>query len=386
MRAFKYKLKPSARIEAMLWQWLRVCRELYNSGLHERREAWRLQRISLNYVTQAAELPEVKAGRDDVARVNAQVLQDVLRRLEKAFAGFFRRVKAGETPGFPRFQGANRYDSFTFPQAKGAFRLEGRFLHLSKIGKVKLHLSRPLAGIPKTCTLKREADGWYAVITCETAPKPALPETGQAVGIDLGLESFARLDDDRAIENPRFLKTAERRLKTAQRAVSRKRRGSRNRRKAVRLLARHHQRIERQRRDFFFKTANALVAQYDRIAVEDLNIKGMVKNHHLAKAIHDAAWHSFILILSEKAAWAGRKLVKVNARFSSSDCSQCGHRVRKSLSEREHRCIACGFVAQRDTNAALEIKARGLRVWGEAGLPASVNHEPARRPTGNLHP
>lgn len=377
MKAFKYKLRPSPRVARLFELWLDLCRELHNAALEERIKAYRMNGVSLSYAVQCAELPEVKAGRPDVGRVNAQVLQQVLKRLNRSFENFFRRVKNGDRPGFPRFKSKRRYDSFTFPQAKGGFRLEGKKLHLSKIGSVRVFLSRPLEGTPKTCTIKREADGWYAVITCDAPKAEPLPETGQAVGIDLGIETFARLHDGTPIENPKFLRRAERRLKTAHRRVSRRKRGSKRRTQAVVLLAKHHQRIARQRRDFHFKTAKDLVSRFDRIAVEDLNVTGMVKNHHLAKAIHDAAWNTFLEILHGGAEEAGRVMVRVDARFTSSDCSNCGNRVRKSLSEREHRCIACGLVVHRDINAARNILARGHRVRGGDALAASMNRVPA---------
>lgn len=376
MKAFSYKLRPSLRVVRVFEAWLDVCRELTNAAIQERRDAWRMNRVSVRFADQADQLPTIKAVRPDVWAIHSQVLQDALRRVQKSFDAFFRRVKSGEKPGFPRFKSRNRFQSFTFPQS--GFRLEGKKLHLSKIGSVPVFLSRPLEGTVKTCTIRREADGWYVVFACETTPTAPLPVTGKACGIDLGIETFARLDDGSPVENPRLLAKAERRLKTAQRKVSRRKRGGSNRRMAVGELARQHLKLMRTRRDFQFKTAKRLVETYDRIAVEDLNIKGMVKNHHLAKAIHDAAWHQFISILTAKAEEAGRVVVKVNPRFTSQNCARCGDRVRKSLSEREHRCVACGFLAHRDHNSAINILARGHRVWGGAPLGASMNQEPAR--------
>jgi putative transposase len=182
------------------------------------------------------------------------------------------------------------------------------------------------------------------------------------------LENFATLSTGEVIENPRHLKAAARRLKTAQRKVSRRRKGSNRRRKAVVLLARQHQKIRRQRQDFHHQTALRLIREFDAIAVEDLNLRGLVRNHHLARHISDAAWSAFFSILTSKAENAGRQVVKVSPQFTSQDCARCGHRVRKTLAVREHRCLACGFVAHRDHNAALNIQRRGTPFGDERRL------------------
>lgn len=376
MKAFVYKLRPSPQVIRVFTAWLDASCELTNAAIQERRDAWRMNQVSVRYSDQADQLPAIKSVRQDLAVVHSQVLQDALRRVQKSFDAFFRRVKAGEKPGVPRFKSRSRFKSFTFPQS--GFRMEGSKLHLSKIGSVRVFLSRPVEGTVKTCTIKREADGWYVVFACDTPQPEPLPMTGRACGIDLGVETFARFHDGSTVENPRFLAKAERKLKTAQHKVSRRKRGGSNRRKAVAELARQHLKLKRTRRDFQFKTAKRLVETYDRIAVEDLNIKAMVGNHHLAKAIHDAAWHQFTAILTAKAEEAGRVVIMVDPRFTSQDCALCGGRVRKPLSEREHRCIGCGFVTHRDHNAALNILTRGHRVWGNAPIGASINQEPSR--------
>jgi putative transposase len=281
-----------------------------------------------------------------------------LKRVDRAFDNFFSRVKKGEKPGYPRYRPRPKYRSFTFPQVGKSFRLIGNKLHLSKIGKVKVHLSRPIEGRIKTCTIIREADGWYATFAVEEPAVDPLSAPGESVGIDLGIENFATLSTGEVIGNPEYLRAAEARLKTAQRKVSRRKRGSRRREKAVRLLTRQHLKVKRQRADFHHKTARRLVNEFGVIVVEDLNIKGMVKNHHLAKSISDAGWNQFIVILESKAQRAGQELIKVNPSFTSQDCSRCGERVRKTLAIREHRCIACGLVMHRDHNAAINIKER----------------------------
>src|SRR5215471_15195132 len=196
MKAYKYKLKPQAKIIAIFESWLVLLCELYNAALHERRDAYRINHLSINYEAQANQLPEIKKDRPEFARIHSQVIQNTLKRVGSAFEGFFRRVKEGQKPGFPRFRSHSRYDSFTYPQS--GFSLNGKKLHLSKIGKIKVHLSRPIEGEIKTCTIKREADGWYVIFSVEEPKKEAAPAPKESVGVDVGIESFATLSDDEA--------------------------------------------------------------------------------------------------------------------------------------------------------------------------------------------
>jgi putative transposase len=324
--------------------------------LQERRDAYKVSKTSINYQSQQNQLPEIRSEREDIRGVHSQVLQDTLNKLSKAFDAFFRRVKTGETPGYPRFKGQRFFNSFTYPQS--GFRLEGDKLRLSKIDSVRLRLSRKIEGKIKTCTIKRQVDGWFVIFTVEENQSRYLPKTGASVGIDVGLENFATLSTGEIIENPRLFRRAEQALKIQQRKVSKKKRGGSNRKKAVSLLGKKHLKVANQRKDFFHKTSLLLIKEFDEIAVEDLNIKGLVKNHHLAKAISDASWGTFSSVLENKAANAGRRVWKVPAAYTSQDCSQCGDRVKKSLAVREHRCIACGNVCHRDHNAALNILGR----------------------------
>jgi len=311
LKAYKFKLKMNQKFEAACGQTLNLCRELYNAGLQERRDAYKICRTSINFHQQALQLPEIKRLRDDARGIHSQVLQDTLRRLGKAFDAFFRRVKAGHQPGYPRFKGKRFFNSFTYPQS--GFRLTGDKLTLSKIGACRLRLSRAIDGTIKTCTIKRQADGWFVIFTVAESQSCFIPKTGDATGIDVGLENFATLANGAVIENPRFLKQAQHAIKIAQRKASKKKRRGANRRKAVKILARKHLKVANQRADFFHKLSHQLIAGYDVIAVEELQIKGLVKNHHLAKSISDAGWGSFIAILSGKAASAGRTVVKVSA-------------------------------------------------------------------------
>jgi putative transposase len=375
-KTFKYKLMPTPEQARTLATVLSRCRELYNAGLQERKAAWEQCGVSVTFAMQSAQLPAIKEVRPDYRDINTQVLQEVLHRLDKAFAAFFRRVKAGERPGYPRFQGTDRYNSFTYLQVgkHGGAALDGGLLSLSKIGRICLRLHRPIEGTPKTVTISREADGWYACISCAEVPVTPLPLTGRETGVDVGLKVFLITADGEVIENPRQYRKAERRLSKAQRRVTRRTKGSKRRRKAVHLLKRHHQTVQRQRRDFHHKTALALLRQYDTIYLEDLRVANMVRNRHLAKSISDAGWAAFRTILEAKAACAGRQVIAVPPAYTSQDCSgvlpngsRCGERVPKSLSVRTHVCPSCGLVLDRDENAALNIRragqARQARTW-----------------------
>jgi putative transposase len=357
-------------LESVLWH----CRILYNTALEQRRTWWqRGQGKSATYYQQKAELPDLKAARPEYAEVNAQVLQDVILRVERAFQAFFHRVQAGEEPGYPRFQGAGRYHSFTYPQYGGGAILDGGVLSLSKIGRIPIRLHRPLQGTPKTITISCEADGWYACISCAEVAIEPLPRTGQETGIDVGLKAFLVTADGEVVGNPRHHRREEKRLKKAQRVVTRRKKGSNRRKKAVKLLAKRHQKVRRQRQDFHHKTALKLVRHYDAIYLEDLRVRNMVRNHALAKSISDAGWAAFRITLDYKAACAGKRVVAIEPAYTSQDCSGCEERVPKGLSVRTHVCPSCGLVIDRDENAALNILRAGQARQGAVAVAAALN-------------
>jgi putative transposase len=360
-KTFKYKLQPTAEQERAMAFVLRRCCELYNAALEERTLAWERRRVAVTLAQQSAQLPEIKEVRPEYRDLHSQVLQDVLARLDRAYQTFFRRVKAGQKAGHPRYRGRGRYASFTYKQFGNGAQLDNGFLVLSKIGRLPVRWSRPLEGLPKTVTITREADGWYVSFSCMDVPIQSLPPTGQETGIDLGLESFATLADGSQIINPRIFRVAEVRLKRAQRCVSRRKKGSHRRRKAVVLLARAHQHVRRQRHDFQHQTALTLVRAYDTIYHEALQTANMVRNHALAKSSSDAGWGQFCTILAFKAACAGKRVEVVNPAFTSQACSGCGIIVQKGLSVRWHTCPACGTSLHRDQNAALNILRLGQK-------------------------
>jgi putative transposase len=362
-KTFKYKLAPTPNQIQALELVLRRCRMLYNTAVEERKAAWERSGVSVTYYQQKAELPDLKAACPEYSEVNAQVLQDVILRVEHTYQAFFRRVQAGEKAGYPRLQGPSRYHSFTYPQYGGGVALDGGMLSLSKIGRISIRLHRPLHGIPKTVTISREADGWYACFSCAKVPAEPLPPTGRETGIDLGLASFVTLADGTMEYNPCYYHKAEAHLRRCQRRVSRRKKGSHRRRKAVTLLAKAHLKVKRQRHDFHHKEAHSLVQQYDTVYFEDMQAANMVRNHTLAKSIVDAGWRAFLSILVFRAAYAGKQAVAVPPAYTSQRCSGCGRVVWKGLSVRWHRCPYedCGASLHRDHNAALNILALGKK-------------------------
>lgn len=356
--AYKFRLYPNKLQEAQLDVTLETCRHLYNTALADRKNAYETEGISRSYEDQAAMLTiEKKEG--NFQGVFSQVLQDVLRRLDKAFKAFFRRVKSGEKPGYPRFKGAGWYKSFTYPQA--GFKLEGSKLTLSKIGSIRIFKHREVEGKVKTCTIKKDNLGqWYAILVTEIDdPKPIEPNT--AIGVDVGLKSLVTLSTGGAIQYPKYYVQAEQKLAVAQRNLSRKKKGSANRRKAKIRVAKIHQRVKSLRDEFLHQVSRKLVDSADMVVFENLNISGMLKNHHLAKHIQDHSWGKLIQLTKGKAAKAGKVVELVDARYTSQKCSQCGIMVPKTLAERTHACPNCGLNMDRDLNASLNIRTLGLR-------------------------
>jgi putative transposase len=311
------------------------------------------------------------------------VLQDVLQRLERAFAAFFRRVRAGQTPGFPRFKSRDRYNSFTFKQTGWTLDGARQRLRLAGIGDLKVRWSRPIEGTIKTVTIRRNADRWYVCFSCLVEVPDAMPDAAKpAVGIDLGLEHFATLSTGEHIANPHHFRTGQALVTQRSQALARRKRGSTRRRKARLLVAKAHRKVFNQRRDFHHKMARTLVGSHRLIAVEKLRITNLVRRpapilattdegsiiyapngaaakSGLAKSIHDAGWGRFLTILTHKAAEAGVVLIAVNPAGTSQVCSGCGKQIPKPLAERWHSCEHCGCSVQRDVNAARNILRAG---------------------------
>ena len=301
VKTFEFKLRMNRIFEAACLRTLDQARFVYNCALEQRIRVYAASGLSLSYyeqsrqLTAARELPEVKACLRGIQ-------QDALRRLDLAFKAFFRRCQTGAAPGFPRFKSPDRYDTFSqkIEKLRGC-PLKGDQLRVPGVGTVRVRLSRPIEGTVKQLRLTRRVDGWYALLVCDLPRPESLPPTGAEVGLDVGIACFAALSTGERIPNPRCLKQAEEQLKREQRALSRKRQGSWNRKKARRQVAVRHLKVSRTRKDFHHQEARQLVKDFEVIRVEDLNVRGMVKNHHLAQAISDVAWSNFFGILTATA-------------------------------------------------------------------------------------
>ena len=362
-RTYRYRLYPTrAQTDALERQLGQAC-DLYNAALQHRRDAYRERGQSIGWRDQSAELKHMRAEGLLDSGANSWSQQSVLRRLDRAFQAFFRRCKAGEKPGYPRFRSRRRYDTldFTFAGNAGGIALRDGRLRVQGVGSVKVRMHREIPAGATLCEARvtRRAGGkWYVALSLkDVAPRP-LSATGRNVGIDLGIATFAATSDGEMIPGPRANRTASKSVRRAQRKVTRRKRGSNRRRKAVMLLARQREHEANVRRDHAHKAARALVERYDVIAVENLNVRGLAKGM-LARDCSDQGWAAFVALLIEKAEDAARRVVLVDARNTSQACSACGVLVPKLLGVRVHSC-ACGYVADRDVNAARNVLARAL--------------------------
>lgn len=360
IKAYKFRIYPTKSQKRKLEDTLELCRQVYNRTLAYRKDAWEKDGKSVSKYETHQLLPDWKRDRSELKEVFSQVLQECQQRVDLAFQHFFRRVKNGEKPGYPRFKGKGRYDSFTYPQM--GFKLKSGKLYLSKIGDVKIKLHRAIEGKIKRCTVHRYPTGkWFICLTVEL-PDPDVPfNDGSVVGVDVGLSSFITMSTGEKIDNPRFFRSEERALAKAQRRLSKCANDTPERRKALKAVHRVHERIANKRSDFAHQLSKTLVDRFGVIAFEDLNIKNMLQNHRLSKSISDAAWRMLVTTTQNKAVEAGSVVVLVDPRNTSQMCSRCGLKVPKSLSDRVHECPQCGLVMDRDENAAINILRLGLQ-------------------------
>ncbi|HEX9816203.1 MAG TPA: transposase [Candidatus Thermoplasmatota archaeon] len=355
-RAFKFRLYPTREQRVRIEQQFYQCRRLYNAMLEQRRTAWRSHRISLGLFEQSRQIVDVVHALPEYAAMYSQVLRHTAKPLDLAFQAFFRRIRAGEKPGFPRFRGRHRWDSLTYPQAQnGSVRIHDDRVSLSKlVENVRFVQHRTLEGTVKTATISREADRWFLILTCDHVP-PRLIAGSSEIGLDVGLTHLATTDAGFVLENPRFEQHALERLRNAHRRVSRGTKGSHRRRKTLLLLQKAYLKIRDQRRYHYHKLARTLVVQNRRIAVEAIHPSQMLNASPSSnRNIHDAAWTLFLSILRRKAEEAGATVVDVNPAYTTQTCSQCGARAPKPLWQRVHQCV-CGLVLDRDVNAAKNI-------------------------------
>lgn len=389
-KMYVYRLYPTRKQVGTLQWVLRRCKELYNAALQERREAYRLCGVAVTYQMQADQLPDIKEDRPEYHEIYSQVLQEVLQRLKKAMDNFFRRVQLGQTPGYPRFKSNSRYQSFTYPQRgydimgmpKSLEKKKKKtcWLVLSKIGHIKMIVHRPIVGTIKTCSIKRDGDQWYAVLSVEYPfdSTQAFHPSTEAVGIDVGLKSYAVLSNGAVIDNPRIYRATEAQIKQAHQKLARRKKGSHRRDRAKGELSRLYRKTRHRRQDFLHKTSRGLVNAYGTLVFEDLQIanmsarpkprqdaetgtflpNGAAAKGGLNKSILDAAWGTLLRLCASKAEEAGCIVAKVNPRHTTQACSHCGTLVPKDLTIRWHACPECGTEMDRDMNAACNILQR----------------------------
>ncbi len=351
-KSFKYRLFTNKTQENRLNTLLGSARFLYNSALEHRVVCWKQWHKSINYYDQANSLKELRNLDGGIAKLNYSCSQNILRQLDKAFQAFFRRIKQGEKPGFPRFKGKDRFHSITFPVYGNGVKLKNGKLYIQNVGHVRIKLHRDLEGEIKTATIKKQNGRFYVSFSCDEVPQNVLPISDKEIALDVGIKSFAVMSDGQIIDNPKYLKQSETKLKAIQSQYSKKR--SKNlKRKLVHL----HEKISNQRKDFQHKLSREIINEFGFIFIEKLQPKEMVKNNFrtLNKYINDAAWAQFFSFLSYKAEEAGRKLIKINPKNTTQICSKCGKIVSKDLNVRVHDCPYCGLKIDRDLNAAKNI-------------------------------
>lgn len=350
-------------------KWLEECRMLYNNFVAQRKDGWEQREESFTLYKQLNRLPELKRTYPGLKRVYSQVLQNVGIRVDLAYQSFFRRIRHKEKPGYPRFRGFGRYDSFCYPCCRD-IKIGDDFITLPKLGKICLVKHRDVDGRLKTVTVKRNHGKWYVYVVTDTVKRVNYGDSDLATGLDVGITSFATLSNGEKVENPRFFETKQKALARAQRKHQKARDNKGNVKKTRRVLSHIHEKIADCRRDFAHKTANGLVKKYGFIAVEDIDINSLLKKRWMNKQILDAAWSSFINILADKAECAGRQLVKVNPAYTSQTCCSCGSRTVVELKDRVFQC-QCGHSEDRDVNAAKNILALGLQCVDRTTIPRS---------------
>jgi putative transposase len=365
-------------------------RALYNAALQERRDAWRHpSRTTVRYGDQSAQLTEIRAADPDHGRWSFSSQQATLRRLDTAMAAFFRRVRAGEKPGYPRFKGAGWFDTVVWPKDGDGCRWNSQpdqptqtRVRLQGVGHIRVNQHRPVRGTVTTISVTREGRRWYVLLSCDGVPAVPLPATGAVVGVDLGVVSLVTLSDGRQVGNPRYLAAASGRLARAQRDLVRKTRGSTRWRKAVARIAALHGTVRRQRLDLAYTTALRLVRDHDLIVVEALTGANMTRRARprpdlerpgvflpdgqaatsgLNRSIRDAGWGVFLAVLHATAESAGWTVVEVNPANTSRTCAVCGHcHAGNRRTQAAFACVACGHTVHADVNAAINILRAGL--------------------------
>jgi putative transposase len=358
LKTFKYRLYPSKPQERQMFQVLNVCCYFYNMCLEDRKPASEFEKRSVSKNDQVKQSRLYRQTFPQARTVFSQTLQSVAVDLSKAFDAFFRRVKDGEAPGYPRFKGRQHFHSFNFPQFGVGAKLDGRRLKLYGIGRVAVRWHREMIGKVKTVRILHKAGQWFACFVCEVEDRLPLPETGKVLGIDVGITALVTTSDGEKVENPRWYRESQAKLRRVQRSFARKQKGSKNRRKALRSVQRQQVHTANQRSDVLHKLSTQLIQTCDGVALEDLAIRNMVRNHRLSKSILDSGWGLFKQYLTFKAVNAGREIRLVNSAYTSARCSNCDEMFQDfDLSIRWVKCV-CGLSLDRDHNAAINILKR----------------------------
>jgi putative transposase len=386
IRTFKYRLYAHARQGKKMNYLLDLSRNVYNAALEQRIEVYKETGSGITFPTQCLYFRDLRRGDPDgLGMLNATCLQQTLRRLDKAYRAFFRRVKAGETPGFPRFKSRNRWHSFEFTYGDGC-RIKtddnGRaMLYIQNVGdiKIKYHRQIPADAKIKHVVVKRSLGKWYVLFQIELPDTEIAERETAEIGIDVGLHSLLALSNGELVENPQWLRTS-RELRVAQRRLSRRKKGSRRWRKAAFQVAKQYDHITNRRRDFWHKVTRELADTYTLIAIENLNLSFMTRNHNLALSAHDAGLGMFRQLLESKVEETGSQVVAVPPAYTSQRCSRCGELVKKSLKVRIHHCPHCDLVLDRDVNAAINI----LNLARAGPSDANVSHGAVRSPRSSL--
>ena len=358
LKTFKYRLYPTPTQEQQMFQVLNVCRHFYNMCLEERKLTYELEGRSVKKSDQEKMGIHYRATFPQAKIVFSQTLQTVADDVDKAFQAFFSRVKAGETRGYPRFKSRNHFHSFAFKQFGVGAKMDGRRLKMFGIGRVRIRWHRPIEGVIKTVRIVYRVGQWFACFACEVPNQPELPKTGRYIGIDVGVSALLTTSEGEKVENPKHYRLAQAKLRRVQRSLARKKKDSKNRRKALRVVQRQQMHTANQRGDLLHKLSTALIQVCDGMALEDLSIRNMVRNHRLSKSILDSGWGMFKQYLTYKAASAGREIMLVNPIYTSQDCSTPDCKYRHSilsLSERRWTCPECHVTHDRDINAAINI-------------------------------
>ena len=362
IRTFKYRLYPHARQSKKLNYLLDLSRNVYNAALEQRRDIYEETGVGLAYTQQSKHFGEMRRDDPDgLGLLNFSCMQHTLRKLDKAFRAFFRRVKVGETPGYPRFKGRNRFHSFEYTYGDGCkLRFDDQeraLLYVQNVGEIKIKYHRPIPSDAKIkhVVIKRSVGKWYVCFQIELSDIGLIERETSEMGIDVGLHSLLAFSDGELVDNPRWLRSSLSELRRKQRRLARRKKGSHRRRKAALQVAKQHEHIANQRRDFWHKVTRELAETHTLMAIEDLTLSFMTHNHHIALSAHDAGLGLFRQLLESKAEEAGSQVVAVNPAHTSQRCSGCGKIVRKDLSIRTHHCPHCDLVLDRDVNAAVNI-------------------------------